>query len=80
LNNAYWHPLSRGAVAAIQGYLERKATGSSHFSFTPASDEVKARLAQLIRAKPNEISFVSSTTVGENLVVAALDFPLAVRL
>jgi selenocysteine lyase/cysteine desulfurase len=72
LNNAYWHPLSHGVVAAVRTYLERKAIGSSHFSFTPAGDEVRARFARLIGAKPSEISFVPSTVVGENLIVAAL--------
>lgn len=72
LNNAYLHPLNLGAKAAIQAYLERKATGSSRYSYVPARDEAKAHFAQLIHAKPPEISFVPSTTVGENLVVAGL--------
>lgn len=72
LNNAYWHPLSSGARDAIQAYIERKATGSTRYSFVPARDEVKAHFARLINAQPSEISFVPSTTVGENLVVAGL--------
>src|SRR5437016_2541120 len=38
-------------------------------------DELKRLFAQLIHAKPSEISFVPSTLVGENLVVAGLGLP-----
>jgi selenocysteine lyase/cysteine desulfurase len=72
LNNAYWHPLSSGARDAIQAYLHRKATGSTRYSFVPARDEVNAHFSRLINAQPSEISFVPSTVVGENLVVAGL--------
>jgi selenocysteine lyase/cysteine desulfurase len=75
LNNAAWHPLSTGALGAIQTYLQRKSTGSTRFSFAPAGDQVKALLAKLIHAQPSSIGFVPSTTVGENLVVAGLGFP-----
>src|SRR5258708_7445709 len=75
LNNAAWHPLSSGALGAIQAYLQRKSTGSTRFSFAPAGDQVKALIAKLIHAQPSSISFVPSTTVGENLVVQGLGFP-----
>jgi selenocysteine lyase/cysteine desulfurase len=75
LNNAAWHPLSTGALGAIQTYLQRKSTGSTRFSFAPTGDQVKALLAKLIHAQPSSIGFVPSTTVGENLVVAGLGFP-----
>jgi len=35
LNNAFWHPLSSGVIAAVHSYLQRKATGSSHISSGP---------------------------------------------
>jgi selenocysteine lyase/cysteine desulfurase len=73
LNNAYWHPLSSGVIGAVQTYLQRKATGSSHIDYTPAGNQVKAEFARLIHASPSAISFVPSTVVGENLVVAGLD-------
>jgi selenocysteine lyase/cysteine desulfurase len=75
LNNAAWHPLSSGAHAAIQTYLQRKSTGSTRFSFAPAGEQVKASLAKLIHVQPSSISFVPSTTIGENLIVAGLGFP-----
>lgn len=75
LNNAFWHPLSSGVIGAVQNYLQRKATGSSHVSYGPAGNEVKAQFARLINAPPSAISFVPSTVTGENLVVAGLDLP-----
>jgi hypothetical protein len=48
LNNAAWHPLSSGALRAIQTYLQRKSTGSTRFSFAPAGEQVKAGIAKLI--------------------------------
>ena len=40
-------------------------------------DDVKARFATLINAKPFEISFIQSTMMGENLVVSGLGLPQA---
>lgn len=77
LNNARWHPISIGATRAVQQYLDYKATGGGN-----AADyggdlqrKVKAQFAELIHARPAEISFVPSTTVGENLIASALDLP-----
>ena len=75
LNNAAYHPLSSGAFAAIQTYLQRKSTGSTRFSFGPAGSQVKAQIAKLIHVPASSLSFVPSTTVGENLLVAGLGFP-----
>jgi selenocysteine lyase/cysteine desulfurase len=38
-------------------------------------DDVKARFAALINARPAEISFIQSTMMGENLVVSGLGLP-----
>ena len=77
LNNASWHPMSVPAMAAIQEYLERRV---HHITEMPSGgqgvkDEVKARFAALINAKPSEISFIQSTMTGENLVVSGLGLP-----
>jgi len=76
LNNAHWHPMSRGAMQAAQKYLDFKAHGfgaSATFGME-LQQKVRAAFAQLIDAKAEEISFVPSTMVGENLVVNGLDF------
>jgi selenocysteine lyase/cysteine desulfurase len=75
LNNAYWHPLSLGAIGAVQEYLERRATASTRVSFAVAGDQVKAMFGKLINARPCAISFVPSVTSAENLVVASLGIP-----
>ncbi|HLJ49150.1 MAG TPA: aminotransferase class V-fold PLP-dependent enzyme [Bryobacteraceae bacterium] len=77
LNNARWHPISAGATKAIQQYLEYKAGGggSSPDYGGELQKRAKALFAQLIHARPSEVSFVPSTTVGENLVAAGLGLP-----
>lgn len=78
LNSGRWHPMSIHSMRAIQGYLELKAQGQK-IPNSPIGDEmeheVKGRFASLINASLSEISFVPSTMVGENLVVAGLGIP-----
>ena len=77
LNNARWHPISVGATRAVQQYLEYKASGGGGAADYSGElqKRVKTQFADLIHARPAEISFVPSTTVGENLVAASLDLP-----
>ena len=77
LNNASWHPMSVQAMAAIQEYLERRVHRITEMPSggQAVKDEVKARFATLINARPSEISFIQSTMVGENLVVSGLGLP-----
>lgn len=77
LNNARWHPLSLGAMRAIQEYLDFKALGAvgPHGSTGNMQVKVKEMFGKLINARPSEISFVQSTMAGENLVVAGLGIP-----
>jgi selenocysteine lyase/cysteine desulfurase len=77
LNNARWHPIGVGATRAVQHYLEYKAGGGGRDPdyATGLQNQAKAQFAKLIHAHPSEISFVPSTTVGENLIAAGLDLP-----
>ena len=77
LNNARWHPIGVGATRAVQQYLEYKATGGGASADYGGELQTRAKqqFAALIHAKPSEVAFVPSTTVGENLVAAALDLP-----
>jgi selenocysteine lyase/cysteine desulfurase len=75
LNNAFCHPLSSGALKAVQDYLQQRATDPTHASYAAASDQIKAIFATLVNAQPSAISFVPSTTVAENLVVNGLGLP-----
>ena len=77
LNNARWHPISAGATRAVQQYLEYKATGGGAAADygSELQNSARQQFAKLINAKPAEVSFVPSTTVGENLVASAIDLP-----
>jgi selenocysteine lyase/cysteine desulfurase len=79
LNNARWHPLSAGAKQAILDYLEYKAGGGGALPQYSHDEQVRVKelFAQLIGANSAEISFVPSTMVGENLIVAGLGLPAA---
>jgi len=77
LNNGRWHPISAGGTRAIQKYLEFKAGGGGRDGDYSARQQMLAKelFARLIHATPAEVSFVGSTTVGENLVVSGLGIP-----
>lgn len=74
LDNARWHPLGAGSMRAIQEYMDFKARGTP-LSTANQQVHVKEMFAKLINARPAEISFVPSTTVGENLIVSGLGIP-----
>jgi len=76
LNSAFIHPVPIAAAEAVRHYLDtrtfrepRLRTGDS------IAAEVKGEFAQLVNARPEEISLVPSTSVGENLVVNGLGIP-----
>ena len=76
MNSASQHPLSRGARAAIDRYLDYKTfSGDSDFSNGAVRQRIMENYATLIGAEVDEICFVQSTTVGENLILKALDIP-----
>jgi selenocysteine lyase/cysteine desulfurase len=71
LNNAGYHPLSVQASNAVKDYLERRTQGTKEPDWD-VSAEVKEDFAALINARPTAVSYVTSTMVGENLVVSGL--------
>lgn len=76
LNSASEHPLSLAAKAAVQRHLEYRSFSSDMPSAISATySSVLDKYARLIGADPEEVSFVQSTTVGENLVLMALGIP-----
>ena len=79
LNNASIHPMSLASLEAAQEYLRARTHGAGPTSSPDPpvpTREAKEGFAALIGAKPSEIAFVPSTTVGEHLVVAGLGIPL----
>lgn len=78
LNSASQHPVSLGARKAVQRYLDYKSFAvDSEFSNFGTYMDVLEKYARLINADSNEVTYVQSTTVGENLVMKALGLPYA---
>jgi selenocysteine lyase/cysteine desulfurase len=77
LDSAALHPFSLGARRAIAEYLRSRSleAGAPQFGLDATGERVRAKFAALINAKPQEISLIQSTTVGENLVLQALGIP-----
>jgi len=74
LNAGVQHPLSRGCAAAVEEYLKYKEFhDTSDFDPIDMRGKVLAQFSKLINAKPEEVSFVPSTTAGENLIIQALE-------
>jgi selenocysteine lyase/cysteine desulfurase len=71
INCAYTHPLPLGAVASVRRHLERRSRPDADLPAEPNVD-LKAEFAGLINAKPSEVSYVTSTSAGENLIVNGL--------
>lgn len=73
------HPMSLGAKAALEEYLRFKTQDGSVPGYSVGAMEkaVLETFGRLIGAEPDELCFVQSTTMGENLVLQALGFPQA---
>jgi len=72
INSAYTHPMPVAAAAALREWAEFRSHPEA-VSQPKKLINVKAEFAALINAKETEISYVTSTSAGENLVVNGLD-------
>jgi len=78
LNCASQHPLSLGGRDAINRYMDFKSfSGESDHSVFQSYQRNLENYANLINADKEEVCFVQSTTVGENLILKALSIPEA---
>ncbi len=76
LNAAYMHPMSIGSAENIKSYLNlRMENGKAKDTIDEDRDTARSLFAKLINADADEISWVSSTMSGENLIVSALGIP-----
>jgi selenocysteine lyase/cysteine desulfurase len=73
LNCAYTHPMPLAAAAALREWAEFRSHPEAVSQPKKFASNVKAEFAALINAKESEISYVQSTSAGENLVVNGLD-------
>jgi len=77
LDSGSTHPMSLGAKAALQEYLAYKTRDRSAPTYD-MDDKEKAVIegfGKLVGARPDELCFIQSTTMGENLAIQALDLP-----
>ncbi len=75
-NAAAQHPLGLHAVRGMQRYMDFMCngwTGGLHDFWEEGFPQVKAMFARLINAKPGEIAFTGSTTIGENTLLNGMD-------
>lgn len=74
LNGAYMHPISTGAADAIKQYLDARLMNSGRDKVDMGGDRSRAMalFGKLLNADEDELAWVSSTTVAENLVVDGL--------
>jgi len=78
LNPAGWHPMRISAIQAMHRYLDFKLRGPTEGrgQFASGSQEDARRMfARLVNAATAGVSFVQSTLMGENLVMAGLGIP-----
>ncbi|HWB26175.1 MAG TPA: aminotransferase class V-fold PLP-dependent enzyme [Chitinophagaceae bacterium] len=76
LNAAYTHPMSIGSAANVKNYLDyRLANGKAVDTIDEDRNTARQLFARLINAGEDEISWVPSTMVGENMVVNGLGLP-----
>jgi len=77
LDNGSQHPVSLGARAAIDRYLQKRMLVPGSESHTIDDEALLAKFARLVGADPAEVTFVQSTTTGEQMVLRALGLPQA---
>jgi selenocysteine lyase/cysteine desulfurase len=77
LDSGATHPMPLGAKAALEEYLRYKTQDGTTPGYDMGAREeaVLAKFAALVGASPDELCFIQSTTMGENLVLKALDLP-----
>jgi selenocysteine lyase/cysteine desulfurase len=75
-NSAAQHPLGNHSVAAMHRYIDflHRGPGEGRKDFwEDGLSQVKPMFARLINAKPSEIAFTGSTTIGENTILNGMD-------
>jgi selenocysteine lyase/cysteine desulfurase len=73
LNHAAVSPLPSRAIEAMERFLRARSQGSAGLdACPPVTEEARALVARLLRAQPEEIAFIASTSEGLNLAAQAL--------
>lgn len=75
LDNGSQHPVSLKARAAVDAYYAKRTLDPAAQSYELEEDAPIAKFARLINAEPGEVTYVQSTTAGEQMVLRALGIP-----
>jgi selenocysteine lyase/cysteine desulfurase len=75
LDSGSMHPMSLGARAAINEYVARRSLDPAGPSEGVDDEAVLSKFARLVNADKDEITYVQSTTTGEQMVLRALGIP-----
>ena len=76
LDSASTHPISLGARAAMDAYVAGRTLDPAAAARKPVDRAATiAKFARLVKADPDEVTWVQSTTMGEQAVLRALGFP-----
>lgn len=77
LNGAYMHPVSRAAAQAQVRFLDARLMNANADKVDMGGDRERAMaaLGRLLHAERDELAWIPSTMVGENLVLNGLGIP-----
>ncbi len=75
LDSGSQHPLSLGAVSAVQNYLAKRTLDPKAANYDRDDAGLLVKYAKLVNADVEEVTFVQSTTAGEHLILRALGLP-----
>ncbi len=75
LNSAYTHPMSKASADAMAAYIDARMVNGLADGYNMMDDrnQAKALFARLINCDADELCWVPSTMVGENLIATGLD-------
>lgn len=77
LDSGTQHPISIGGKAAIEAYFAKRQLDPTAAGYKLDEEGLLAKFARLINADAEEVTFVQSTTAGEQMVLKALGLPEA---
>lgn len=75
LNAGSQHPISQPARASVDAYLDNRSTHPPGGDYELGSSRVIEKFARLVNADVDELTFVQSTTTGEQMIVRSLMLP-----
>ncbi|WP_084421419.1 aminotransferase class V-fold PLP-dependent enzyme [Henriciella litoralis] len=75
LNSGSQHPFSKPASASLDAYIKHRAAFDPASDYSLNSDGPIEKFARLVNADPSEITYVQSTTAGEQAIVRSLGLP-----